>query len=303
MPPPAPEKKFGGKTTADEVIAGRDLRKLYVVVTGANTGIGFETARAFSAGGAHVTMACRSEESGQKAAANVRNVTENSNVEFARLDLADSKSIKHFANTLAFEQIDILICNAGLVANNYQTTSDGLEMTVGVCHYGHFLLTKLLMKRLLACTAPRVVLVSSESHRSPRTLDFEHFPAPEKNFRFMRAYGQAKLANVLMANELQRRYSKQGLTACSLHPGTLITTEIGRNSRVIAFLMKLISPFTKTPNQGASTTMVCALQDADSVASQYYSNCQPTTMSEEAMNPEVASRLWDLSEQWCDSLV
>ncbi|MBT5779943.1 MAG: hypothetical protein HOI02_11090, partial [Rhodospirillaceae bacterium] len=96
------------------------------------------------------------------------------------------------------------------------------------------------------------------------------------------SYGQAKLANVLMANELQRKFGAQGLSACSLHPGTLITTDIGRRSLFMSIVMKLVSPLTKSPSQGASTTICCALQDADRVAGKYFSDCQPHDMSEEA---------------------
>jgi len=298
-----PTSRFNGKTTANEVVDGRDISNLSVIVTGANTGIGFETARAFAQGGARVVFACRSAQRGQAAVEAVKNDTGNKRLEFASLDLANTESIKSFVAGLAMDKIDILVCNAGLVVTDYQTTQQGLEKTVGVCHYGHFLLTRLLLPGLLASGQPRIVMVSSEAHRSPKTLDFSRFPLAKADYKFMLAYGQAKLANALMANELQRRYSDQGLTACSLHPGTLITTEIGRNSRLMAFLMKLISPLTKTPEQGASTTMVCALEEAPKVAGQYYSDCQPFAMSTEAENPEVAAHLWKLSEQWCESVL
>ena len=119
----------------------------------------------------------------------------------------------------------------------------------------------------------------------------------------MVAYGQAKLCNVLFANELQRRYGDQGMTACSLHPGTLVTTEIGRNSILMAVLMKLISPFTKTPNQGAATSVYCATYaPAVDLQGQYFSHCQNVRSSKEANDPVPAKRLWDLSEQWCEQV-
>ena len=118
------------------------------------------------------------------------------------------------------------------------------------------------------------------------------------------AYGQAKLANVLMANELQRRYGEKGLGACSLHPGTLITTDIGRNSVWMKVLMQLISPFTKSPNQGAATSVYCATEaDTGKVAGLYFQDCQPVRMSREAQDAEVAGKLWDVSESWADQLL
>ena len=118
----------------------------------------------------------------------------------------------------------------------------------------------------------------------------------------MVAYGQAKLCNVLMANELQRRYGARGLSACSLHPGTLVTTDIGRNSVAIEFFMKIISPFTKTPNQGAATSVYCAVHEpAEEIQGLYFSNCKAVKSSVEANDPTVAAKLWELSEAWCEN--
>lgn len=293
---------YDSNTTADEVVAGKNLENRVVIVTGANTGIGFETARALASAGARVIFACRSEHTGQKAVQAVRTQYPECSAEFVALDLSSANSIQTFVEALQADKIDILICNAGLVANGFHTTQEGLESTVGVSHYGHFLLTKLLMPRLLAAEKARVVMVSSSSHGSPKTLNFSKFPLSESSFKQMLAYGQAKLANILMANELQRRYSDQGISACSLHPGTLITTDIGRNSRLISVFMKLISPLTKNPNQGAATTIYCALADSDTVAGKYFANCKATKMSEEAASLPTAKRLWEISDTWCDSL-
>jgi NAD(P)-dependent dehydrogenase (short-subunit alcohol dehydrogenase family) len=292
------EADFNSKTTALDALDGRDLTSKTVIVTGANTGIGFETAKALAQAGAKVVLACRSSGTGQAAADAINQETGNDNAVFAELDLGSVDSIVKFTEQLDTDTVDILICNAGLVCSNYETTREGLEATVGVCHYGHFLLVKLLMPQLLASVKPRVVMVSSVSHTSPAKLSFDLFPMPKEKFKMMVSYGQAKLANVLMANELQRKFGAQGLSACSLHPGTLITTDIGRRSLFMSIVMKLVSPLTKSPSQGASTTICCALQDADRVAGKYFSDCQPHDMSEEARNPEVAAKLWQLSEDW-----
>lgn len=294
---------YNARTTADEIVAGVDLTGKVAIVTGANTGIGFDTARALAAAGARVFFACRNKTTGQAAVARTQQQHPGCKAEFLKLDLASVESIEAFAEMLAVDHLDILVCNAGLITTSYEETDEGLEKTVGVCHYGHFLLTQRLLPRLLAATAPRVVMVSSESHRSPKTLNFDQFPLSKDTFGTMRAYGQAKLANVLMANELQRRYSAQGLTACSLHPGALVTTDIGRGSLAMRIIMQLISPFTKTPNQGASTSVYCAIEaNASLVAGQYYSHCQPARMSAEAADEKVAAKLWQLSEDWVAGL-
>ncbi len=295
---------FGAKSTADEVLADLDLSGKLAIVTGANTGIGFEAARALAAAKARVIFACRSEATGQAAVKRTLQLHPGCQAEFLPLDLASAGSIIKFAELLSDEKIDMLVCNAGLIATKYEQTGEGLEKTVGVCHYGHFLLTKLLMSRLLKSGTPRVVMVSSESHRSPKKLDFDRFPLTLENFSMMIAYGQAKLANVLMANELQRRYGTQGLTACSLHPGTLITTDIGRQAVWMRVLMVLISPFTKSPNQGAATSVYCATEaDPNKVAGLYFQDCQPARMSREAQDEEVARKLWEISENWADHIL
>ena len=295
---------LNAKTSADQIIASLDLSDKLAIVTGANTGIGFETARSLAAAGVHVIFACRSATTGHAAVLKTRQLHPNCQVEFLPLDLASASSIIAFTEKLDAENIDILICNAGLISTDFQPTHEGLEQTVGVCHFGHFLLTKLLMPRLLNALESRVVMVSSESHRSPKTLDFNRFPLTRDTFRTWTAYGQAKLANVLMANELQRRYAKQGLSACSLHPGTLVTTDIGRGSAFMRILMKLISPLTKNTNQGAATTVYCAVErNPKKIAGLYFSHCQPATMSAQAADEKVATRLWDLSEEWAQSTI
>jgi WW domain-containing oxidoreductase len=195
------------------------------------------------------------------------------------------------------------------MATAYQETKESLEMTVGVCHFGHFLLTQLLLPQLLEAKtlngkSPRIVMVSSESHRMPARLNFNKFPLKKSDrFSALTAYGQAKLCNALMANELQRRYGDQGLTACSLHPGALITTSFGRDSGFLSLFFKLVSPLTKNPNQGAATTVYCASHEkTDELAGKYFSHCKPVRSTKEANNPETARRLWEVSETWAKGL-
>src|SRR5262245_8156470 len=159
--------KFGAKTTADEVLAGHDLTGRTVIVTGANTGIGYETARSLAKAGARTILACRSAQAGNDAVKRVKAAHANSGAEARVLDLASFASIGRFAAELDAPGVDALVCNAGLSVTSWQGTEDGFERTVGVCHVGHFLLTRLLMSRLLAAGQPRVVMVASESHRMP----------------------------------------------------------------------------------------------------------------------------------------
>lgn len=299
-----PHVKLNANTSASELVASEDLSGQVIIVTGANTGIGFETARALAAAGARVVLACRSSTKGQAAVDKILQLHAKSQAEYLSLDLSSVDSIIAFTTQLKADKIDTLVCNAGLFMPTYETTAQGIEKTVGVCHHGHFLLTRLLMPRLLKAASPRVVMVSSEAHRSPKTLNFEAFPSTRDNFGTLKAYGQAKLANLLMANELQRRYSDQGLTACSVHPGNLVTTDIGRGSLLTRALMVLISPFTKNVDQGAATTVYCVIEkDKELIAGHYYSHCQSARMSREAASPEVAAKLWAVSDAWADSVM
>tara|TARA_B110000503_G_scaffold42367_1_gene69412 strand:- start:10512 stop:11426 length:915 start_codon:yes stop_codon:yes gene_type:complete len=290
---------FNHRSSADDVLRGQNLRGQVIIVTGANTGIGYETARSLAAVGATVIATCRSAE---KAAATKQRLLQahpDSSVEAAVMDLASLASVRDFCAQLVHSKIDVIICNAGIVAPKYGETVEGFEQTVGVCHVGHFLLVKMLLLKILSAPAPRVVMVSSESHRAPPRLNFDALPYPRDKFSTMKAYGQAKLCNALMAVELHRRYADQGLTACYLHPGTMVTTDIGRDSALVRFAMLLVRPFTKTANQGAATSVFCATwQERSELGGNYFSHCTRAKPSAETANAEASSRLWDVSERW-----
>jgi WW domain-containing oxidoreductase len=290
---------FNHRSSADDVLRNQNLSGQVIIVTGANTGIGFETARSLAAAGATVIATCRSADKAAATQKRLMLANPSSTVETAVMDLSSLASVSDFCSGLAHSKIDVIICNAGIVAPKYGETKEGFEQTVGVCHVGHFLLVKKLMPRLLSAPAPRVVMVSSESHRVPPRLNFDALPYPESQFRPMKSYGQAKLCNALMAVELQRRFAGQGLTACYVHPGTMVTTEIGRDSAIVRFAMWLVSPFTKTASQGAATSVFCATwDDRRELGGNYFSHCARAKPSAETANVEVAGRLWELSERW-----
>ncbi len=290
---------FGRRTTADQVLEGIDLGEQTALITGANVGIGFETARALAAAGARVILACREPAKGEQAAAKIRQRHPKARLEVQQLDLASLASVREFARNLPPDPIDMLICNAGRFGGGYQETKEGFELTVGVCHIGHFLLVQLLLDRLRAGAGARVVMVSSESHRSPKQLDFAKLPLRRESYSDLVAYGQAKLCNVLMAKAVQAQYHDQGVFACSLHPGTLVPTSIGRYSLLAKAVMLLSRPFTKTLAQGAATSVLCAAHPSVAdFGGAYFSDCRPVRSSRESNDPAVADKLWALSEQW-----
>lgn len=293
----AQQWQFTQRSNADQVVSGHQLQGTKVIVTGANTGIGFETARALASVGATVMLACRNTTSGNAAVAKIKQQHSGADVSCRELDLASLDNVVAFCQQLDWPQIDLLICNAGSMSTSYQQTQQGFERTFGVCHVGHFLLTQQLLPKLLKTGNARVIMLSSEAHRSPKKLDFERLPYSQDDYSIMKAYGQAKLCNALMALELQARYGEQGLTACSVHPGNMVTTDFGRESAVMRLLFKVLSPLTKTANQGAATTVVCALHEpASDIAGLYFSHCKPHRCTSESRDAAVAAKLWQHSE-------
>jgi WW domain-containing oxidoreductase len=289
---------FDGTTTADEVVDAMDAAGLRIVVTGATSGIGRETARALAAGGARVTIAGRNTERNERTAAEIRAAHPAATIDAVTLDLASLRSIREGAGAIE-NPIDVLICNAGIITGSYATTPDGLERTVGVCHVGHFLLTHLLMPQLESDGGGRVVVVASESHRTPAHLDFDRFPLTEGDYSQMVAYGQAKLCNVLFANELDRRTGNRGVHANSLHPGTMISTGIGRDWWLGRLAVRLSKPFTRSVEQAAATSCWAAIApELDGVGGRYFDKCAERQASEEARDPAVAARVWAITEAW-----
>lgn len=287
-------KKFGSRATADEVLAGHDFNGKNVIITGANSGIGYESAKALAKVGAHVILACRSESKAKEAMAKIKSEVPKASLEFGALDLASFRSIENFVKNLKVDQIDLLVNNAGVITSEYKTTPQGHELTAGVNHFGHFYLTKLLLPLLLKAKA-RVVILSSESHRQTLGLNLKKWPQSESDFGFNSAYAKSKLANILFANELGRRYPDLTVTSC--HPGNMVTTNFGEGTPFTKVLFQLISPFTKTPAQGAGTPMFCASQPSEIVSGNYFSGNEKTKTSALARNASLAKELWEYSER------
>ncbi|NWW63902.1 RDH12 dehydrogenase, partial [Ifrita kowaldi] len=270
-----------------------------VIITGANTGIGKETARDLAQRG-KVIIACRDIAKGEAAASEIRAETGNQQVIVKKLDLADTKSIQEFAEQFLAEEkeLHILINNAGVMLCPYSKTADGFEMHLGVNHLGHFLLTFLLLERLKQSAPARIVNVSSLAHHGGR-IRF-HDLHGEKCYNRGLAYCHSKLANVLFTRELARRlqgkFQRQvEITANALHPGS-VYSELVRHSFVMTWLWKIFSFFLKTPYEGAQTSIYCAVaEELDSVTGQYFSDCQPAYVSPRGRDDETAKKLWSVS--------
>ncbi|OEJ26981.1 short-chain dehydrogenase [Streptomyces agglomeratus] len=189
------------------------------VITGANSGIGLATARELARRGARVVLACRSEQRGKEAAEHISREVPGALVEFTPLDLADLSSIRDFARSYAYERLDLLINNAGVMALPYGRTADGFETQFGVNHLGHFALTGLLLPHLLRTPGARVVSVSSGLH-ALSNIDIGDLNS-ERTYRRWIAYGRSKTANLLFVHELAGRLAAAGsdVVAAAAHPG------------------------------------------------------------------------------------
>jgi NAD(P)-dependent dehydrogenase (short-subunit alcohol dehydrogenase family) len=217
-----------------------------IVITGANTGIGFEAARLLARAGARIALACRDPARAESAAARLRESGPKARVDLVALDLADLESIRKAAGTILerVPAIDVLINNAGVMALPRRTTRDGFEMQLATNHLGHFALTGLLMPAIVAAPAARVVNVSSGLHKRGR-VDFDDLQG-ERSYDKWKAYSQSKLCNLLFAYELERRLRAAGTRAISLacHPGYAATELQGRGpsmegSKILGAIMNL----------------------------------------------------------------
>ena len=273
-----------------------------IVITGGNAGIGLATAQGVARAGGHVILAVRSLAKGAAAVAAVQASVPQASVEAMSLDLASLASIRSFAAALGdrFSALDVLINNAGVTMKDRVLTSDGFEATFGVNHLGHFALTNLLHDQLAAASAPRVVVVASDAHRFARSgLDFDDLQS-ETRYRFMRAYGASKLANILFTREAARRWSADGLTVNSLHPG-FVATRLGRDGdggRIGDIVAPLLKPFAKSPERGAQTSIFLATSPTvEGATGEYYVKCAPKQPSARARDDDAARRLWDASTE------
>jgi len=283
------------------------------VVTGANSGLGFETARALAVAGARVVLACRDQDKGNDAVRRIRDEVPTADVRVDRLDLADLASARSFADTFSagHDGLDILVNNAGVMAIPRRETADGFEMQFGTNHLGHFALTGLLLDCLLARPGARVVTVSSSVARIGR-IRFDDLQGARRYGKWS-AYGQAKLSNQLFVLELDRRAAGRGadLVSVAAHPGYAATNlqAVGprmNGSRITEQMTHLANSFfAQSAAEGALPSLYGATAPGVH-GGQYFGpdrlfgmrgSPTPVSFVPAARDPETARRLWGVSEE------
>jgi NAD(P)-dependent dehydrogenase (short-subunit alcohol dehydrogenase family) len=303
--------EFGFESTTDDVLAGRDLTGVNVVITGTSAGLGVETARALREHGAAVVGVVRDVEKAQRALAEAGV----DGVDLYEADLASLASIRAFTdrfNASGHDRIDVLIANAGVMAvATREETADGFERQVGTNHLGHFVLVNRLLPLLLTGTPARIVVLSSAGH-SYTDVDLDDPGFERTPYDPWDAYGRAKSANALFAVELDRRLRDRGVRATAVHPGGIIT-ELGRNltEETLGVLSERLASRKvefKTVPQGAATTVWAGfVADADEVGGRYSEDCHVAKVVDDpaeglgvmryALDPDTAAALWVRSEE------
>ncbi|GIL88601.1 hypothetical protein Vretimale_19143 [Volvox reticuliferus] len=320
------ETGFGSKSTAEQVSAGWDGSRYVALVTGAATGLGYESARVLALRGAHVVVAVRTQARAEETADRLRRDVPGAKVTPLELDLSSLASVRQAAD--AFRRsglpLNILLLNAGVMATPAFTPSrDGFELQWATNHLGHFALTQRLKDLLISSATTsglegRVVVLSSMGHylfEVPGGVDFEALRSG-KNYVPFNAYGVSKLCNVLFTRELQRQLTGKPVVAVCCHPGAIFDTDLKRhmagvssNSEggsggkscslqglALSLTFMMMKPVTKTIPQGTSTQMLLATAPRVE-AGEYYSDCNVAPSSAASQDGDLGARLWEFSEQ------
>jgi retinol dehydrogenase-12 len=271
-----------------------------VLITGASRGIGRATALGLARLGANVSLIVRSRERGEKVIEDIRSLGKPVRADLFVADLSSMKEVRRVAAEFLakHDRLDVLINNAGAINMDRETTADGYERTFATNHLAYFLLTELLLDRLVESAPSRIVNVSSEAHRGAR-VDFDDPMYEKRSYRGFPAYGASKLANILFTRELARRLEGKGVTANALHPG-VIASGFGKNNEgIFGFVMRNIAgPFLGSEESGARTSVYLASSpEVEGKTGLYFKSSREATPTREARDDAAAARLWKLSEE------
>ncbi|CAL4150922.1 unnamed protein product, partial [Meganyctiphanes norvegica] len=296
-------QRFDSSSTGLQVLHGRDLSGKVAIVTGANSGIGYETARTLAFHGCTVIFACRDISKSESAISKVTKLRPNAKCEAMEIDLSSLESVRTFSHTFALKYncLHMLILNAGVFGLPYTITNDGLEAIFQINYLSHFYLAHLLQPVLETSAPSRIIFLSSESHRFA-TLDVTNItkdflsPSLESYFTSILAYNNSKLCNILSVVEMQRRFGERGICCFAVHPGNVISTGLSRNWWLYRLLFAVVRPYSKSLQQACASVVYCAAsQDIANCGGVYVNNCVPCKPSSVAFDNILANKLWNIS--------
>ena len=309
------QSSFGARSTASEVVAGHDLRGKTILITGASSGIGYETARALLSAHAEVIIAARDQAKGEQAVQALQTAYPESQVHFLPLDLGSLASVRQTVEQFfaQWNKLDVLINNAGIAATPLGYTPDGFEQQFATNFLGHFLLARLLLPALRNAAPARVVSLTSGTHRLS-DIHFDDIQYQHRPYDKWEAYAQSKTADALLAVALTRHGRSQGITANAVNPGGVLTglqqhlTPEERRARYYDEAGNLLPSF-KTPEQGASTTVWASVApELEGIGGLYLEDCHQgipynpeistlTGYMPYALNADHAEQLWTIAEK------
>lgn len=300
-------QRFDASTSCMQILHGLDLSTRLAVVTGANSGIGFETARSLAMHGCKVILACRDQVKGEQAVGRIRSERANVCCQSMQLDLSSLSSVRLFAAQFLseYKSLDILILNAGVFGLEFKQTEDQLETMFQVNFLSHFYLCHLLKSAVAKSTMKKIVVVSAEAHRfasiSHQSDLKPHLLSPPSPECFVSTYNynNSKLFCLMFALEAHKRWNaKHNLRIISVHPGNMVSSSLSRNWWIYRLLFAVARPFSKSVQQAASPTIFAAATPEMATASGIYiNNCFPCLPSEVALNENLRKNLWDVSKQ------
>lgn len=268
------------------------------IVTGATSGIGFETAQALLGRGARLVLVARNREKAEASAMALARATGNDDVTLVLGDLSLQADVRRVAHELLAlcPRIDVLVNNAGLVNLQRRVTPDGVEETLAVNHFAYYLLTRLLLDRLRGSAPARIVNVASDAHKFGR-IDFDDLDSARR-YRSMRVYGMTKACNILFTYALARRLDGSGVTVNCVHPGA-VATGIGKNNgRMATVVTRMLAPFFRSPAQGAATSIrLATAPELAGVSGQYFANGKPRRSARFTYDEAAQERLWAISAE------
>ncbi|MDR3721622.1 MAG: SDR family oxidoreductase [Candidatus Acidoferrales bacterium] len=272
------------------------------VVTGANSGIGKETALGLAQMGAHVVIVCRNADKGKAALEDIRSVSGSLQVDLLIVDMSSQASVRELAKQILerYPRLDVLINNAGAAVPKRGVSADGIEMTVAANHLGGALLTFLLLDLLKSSAPSRIINVSSQAHQGAK-IDMADLQYERRKYSSIRAYGQSKVLMNAFTFELARRLEGTGVTVNCLHPGVVATNIWGTNPPLpFKLLIALIKPFMLNSKQGAECTLYAAASpDVAQSSGKYFVKSKIAESSRQSRDPKLMGEIW----QWTERMI